>query len=182
MTVDAAGNANVAGWGKRGSAEDGLAAKFTPAGADMPDPSRFTLRQIGVIHTGVPAPAPHSGPPLTLEELRAQAAEEAAAPRLGRVEVFEEFAAGLTDIEDHAQLYLLFWLHESRPSEDLTPFLGPQRGVFATRSPSRPNLLGLTEVRLVERQGNVLVVDGVDMYDGTPLLDIKPVLGFVDRP
>ena len=94
--------------------------------------------------------------------------------------MFEEFAAGLTDIEHHEQLYLLFWLSESGPSEDLTPFLGPQRGVFATRSPGRPNPLGLTEVRLVERRGNVLVVDGVDMYDGTPLLDIKPVLGFAE--
>ena len=148
--------------------------------AEAADSFRFTLRPIGVIHTGVPAPAPHVGPPLTPDEFRALAAEGAGAPRLGRVEVFEEFAAGLTDIEDHEKLYLLFWLHESRPAENLTPFLGPQRGVFATRSPSRPNLLGLTEVRLVERQGNVLVVDGVDMYDGTPLLDIKPVLGFAD--
>jgi tRNA-Thr(GGU) m(6)t(6)A37 methyltransferase TsaA len=138
----------------------------------------FTLKPIGVIHTGVAAPTPHAGPPLTLDELRALAAERAAAPRLGRVEVFEEFAAGLTDIEDHERLYLLFWLHESGPSDNLTPFLGPQRGVFATRSPSRPNPIGLTEVRLVERRGNVLIVDGVDMYDGTPLIDIKPVLGF----
>ena len=140
----------------------------------------FTLRSIGVIHTGVPAPRPHRSPSLTLDELRAVAAEEAAASRLGRVEVFEEFADGLTDIEHHERLLLLYWLHEARPSGDLTPFLGPQRGVFATRAPNRPNLLGLTEVRLVERQGNALVVDGVDMYDGTPLLDIKPVLAFAD--
>jgi len=144
--------------------------------------SVFTLRSVGVIHTGVPAPRPHAGPPLTLDALRALAAEEAAAPRLGRVEVFEEFAAGLTDIEHHERLYLLYWLHEAGASGDLTPFLGPQRGVFATRAPNRPNLLGLTEVRLVERQGNVLIVDGVDMYDDTPLLDIKPVLGFAEPP
>jgi tRNA (adenine37-N6)-methyltransferase len=143
--------------------------------------SSFTLKPIGAIHTDAAAPHPHTGPPLTIGELRALAAEETAAPRLGRVEVFEEFAAGLTDIEDHKELYLLYWLHESGPSDNLTPFLGPQRGVFATRSPSRPNPLGLTEVRLVERQGNVLVVNGVDMYDGTPLLDIKPVPGFARK-
>lgn len=96
--------------------------------------------------------------------------------------MFEEFAAGLTDIEHHERLYLLYWLHEAQASGDLTPFLGPQRGVFATRAPNRPNLLGLTEVRLVERQGNVLVVEGVDMHDGTPLLDMKPVPGFAEPP
>lgn len=92
----------------------------------------------------------------------------------GRIEVFEEFAAGLADVEDHEQLCLLFWLHQSTPPGDLAPFISPPRGIFATHSPSRPNPLGLTIVRLIERQGAVLVVEGVDLYDGTPLLDIRP--------
>jgi tRNA (Thr-GGU) A37 N-methylase len=56
----------------------------------------------------------------------------------------------------------------------LAPFVSPPQGVFATHSPSRPNPLGLTIVRLIEKQGRILFVEGVDMYDGTPLLDIKP--------
>jgi len=88
--------------------------------------------------------------------------------------VFEEFAVGLADIEDYEQLYLFFWLHRSTPPRDLAPFVGRPRGLFASHSPSRPNPLGLTIVSLIERQGRILVVEGVDMYDGTPLLDIKP--------
>lgn len=85
---------------------------------------------------------------------------------------------GRHHIEDYEQLYLFFWLHRSTPPRDLAPFVGRPRGLFATHSPSRPNPLGLTIVRLIERQRRILVVEGVDMYDGTPLLDIKP---YVER-
>ena len=77
-------------------------------------------------------------------------------------------------MEDYEQLYLFFWLHQSTSPRDLAPFISPPRGIFATHSPSRPNPLGLTDVRLIERQGRILIVEGVDLYDGTPLLDIKP--------
>jgi tRNA-Thr(GGU) m(6)t(6)A37 methyltransferase TsaA len=137
----------------------------------------LTLRPIGVVHTDLHAPVPVAGPPLTPDELRARMATSARHER-GRVEVFEEFAAGLADIEDYVQLYLFFWLHQSTPPRDLAPFISPPRGIFATHSPSRPNPLGLTIVRLIERQSRILVVEGVDMYDGTPLLDIKP---YVER-
>ena len=56
----------------------------------------------------------------------------------GRVEVFEEFSAGLADIEDYEQLYLFFWLHLSTPPADLAPFVGRPRGLFATHSPAVP--------------------------------------------
>jgi tRNA-Thr(GGU) m(6)t(6)A37 methyltransferase TsaA len=79
-------------------------------------------------------------------------------------------------VEGFKYLYLLFWLHLSRPPQNLAPFISAPRGIFATHAPSRPNPLGLTIVRLVERQGSVLVVAGVDMLDGTPLLDIKPYI------
>ena len=134
----------------------------------------LTLRPIGVIHTGLQAPTPVPGPPLTPDELRARMAVSPAGHERGRVEVFEEFAAGLADVEDYERLYLCFWLHQSTPPRDLAPFISAPRGIFATHSPSRPNPLGLTIVRLIERQGRILIVEGVDMYDGTPLLDIKP--------
>jgi tRNA-Thr(GGU) m(6)t(6)A37 methyltransferase TsaA len=134
----------------------------------------LTLRPIGVIHTDLHPPAPVPGPPLTPDELRARMAASPAKHERARIEVFEEFAAGLADVEDYEQLYLLFWLHQSRPPDNLAPFMSAPRGVFATHSPSRPNPLGLTIVSLIERQGHILIVEGVDMYDGTPLLDIKP--------
>ena len=134
----------------------------------------LTLRPIGVIHTGLQWPPLSPGPPLAPDELRARMTMSATRHERGHVEVFDEFAAGLADIEDYAQLHLLFWLHRSTPPHDLAPFISSPRGVFATHSPSRPNPLGLTIVRLIERQGRILVVEGVDMYDGTPLLDVKP--------
>jgi tRNA-Thr(GGU) m(6)t(6)A37 methyltransferase TsaA len=148
---------------------------------DDSEAARFeslTLRPIGVIRTDLHPPAPAPGPLLTPDELRARMAASPDRHERGRVEVFEEFAAGLADIEDCEQLYLFFWLHQSTPPPDLAAFVGRPRGLFATHSPSRPNPLGLTIVRLIERQGRILVVEGVDMYDGTPLLDIKPC---VDR-
>jgi len=142
-------------------------------GSPAASPHLLALRPIGVIRTGIHPSGPAAGPPLTPGELRARIAASARRER-GRVEVFEEFAAGLADVEDYEHLYLFFWLHHSTPPRDLAPFMSSPRGIFATRSPSRPNPLVLTIVRLVERQGRMLIVEGVDMYDGTPLLDIKP--------
>jgi len=142
--------------------------------------ARLTLRPIGLIRTDLHAPAPAPGPPLTPDELRAKMTAPASRER-GRVEVFEQFAAGLADVEDYEQLYLFFWLHQSTPPRDLAPFISPPQGIFATHSPSRPNPIGLTIVRLIERQGRILIVEGVDMYDGTPLLDIKPYVRREDK-
>jgi tRNA-Thr(GGU) m(6)t(6)A37 methyltransferase TsaA len=98
----------------------------------------------------------------------------------GRVEVFEAYAGGLLDIEGFSHLHLLYWLHRATPAElEVIPYLDDvPHGVFATRSPSRPNPLGLSVVRLVERRGRFLLVEDVDVLDGTPLLDIKP---YVER-
>jgi tRNA-Thr(GGU) m(6)t(6)A37 methyltransferase TsaA len=94
----------------------------------------------------------------------------------GRVEVEPAYAEGLQDVEGFSHLHLLYVFHRSPPRGlRVTPFLDVQpRGVFATRHPCRPNPLGLSVVRLLARQGNVLEVEGVDVLDGTPLLDIKP--------
>jgi len=100
----------------------------------------------------------------------------------GTLELLPEFAAGLADIEGFSHLYVL-WCFDRSTDFDLiaTPPCddrGPH-GVFATRSPRRPNPIGLTVVELLGRDGENLRVRGVDMLDGTPILDIKPYLSSV---
>jgi tRNA-Thr(GGU) m(6)t(6)A37 methyltransferase TsaA len=92
------------------------------------------------------------------------------------VEVFPEFAEGLDDCEGFSHLCLLYVFHQSTGYQlKCKPFRDDQlRGVFATRAPRRPNPIGLTVVKLLRRRRAVLEVSGVDMLDGTPLLDIKP--------
>jgi len=95
---------------------------------------------------------------------------------LGRAEIFPEFAEGLRDVEGFSHLYLIFHLDRAGPARlAVKPFLQDvERGVFSTRAPCRPNAIGLSIVRLMRRDGNVLHLDAVDILDGTPLLDIKP--------
>ena len=94
----------------------------------------------------------------------------------GYVEVFPEFAEGLKDLEGFSHIILLYTFHQSDGyTLQVKPFLDDRlRGLFATRHPCRPNPIGLSIVRLLTRRGNILDVEGVDMLDGTPLLDIKP--------
>ncbi len=101
----------------------------------------------------------------------------------GRIEVRPEFEAGLADIEGFSHLYVLWVFHQAggyeltgRPPTDDRP-----HGVFATRSPRRPNPIGLTVVELLGREGRTLKVRGVDMLDGTPVLDIKPYLSSIPQ-
>ncbi len=101
----------------------------------------------------------------------------------GRAEIFPEYEEGLRDLEGFSHIYLIYHLHRSK-SVKLTvkPFLQDiERGVFATRAPSRPNAIGLSIVELVSREGNILYLDDVDILDGTPLLDIKPYTAKFDR-
>ena len=100
----------------------------------------------------------------------------------GIVELYPEFAAGLADIEGFSHIHLLYALHKSSGySLRVKPFLDDhERGLFATRHPRRPNPLGMSIVRLIARDGNRLRVEGLDMLDQTPLLDIKPYLPSVD--
>jgi tRNA-Thr(GGU) m(6)t(6)A37 methyltransferase TsaA len=101
----------------------------------------------------------------------------------GRAEIFPEFAEGLRDLDGFSHLYLIYHFHKAGSARLLvTPFLQDvERGVFATRSPRRPNAIGLSVVELVCREGNVLHLEGVDILDGTPLLDIKPYTAKFDR-
>lgn len=95
---------------------------------------------------------------------------------IGLVEVYPEFADGLKDIEDLSHIHLLYIFHESSGySLHVKPFLDDhEHGIFATRYPYRPNPIGISTVRLISRQENMLTIEGVDVLDGTPLLDIKP--------
>jgi tRNA-Thr(GGU) m(6)t(6)A37 methyltransferase TsaA len=95
---------------------------------------------------------------------------------VGRVEVFKKFRDGLCDIEGFSHIVLIYCFHKSRGYNLLVkPYLdSKERGLFATRAPRRPNRIGMTVVKLIRRRGGVLIVRGIDVIDGTPLLDIKP--------
>jgi tRNA-Thr(GGU) m(6)t(6)A37 methyltransferase TsaA len=99
----------------------------------------------------------------------------------GTLEVRPGLEAGLTDIEGFSHLYVIWVFHKADRSELLgtPPTDDRPHGVFATRAPYRPNPIGLTVVRLLGREGNRLRVRGLDMLDGTPILDIKPYLSSV---
>ena len=101
----------------------------------------------------------------------------------GILEILPEFEDGLTDIEGFSHLFVI-WTFDRSEGYDLlaTPPTDTRpHGVFATRSPRRPNPIGLTVVRLVGREGRRLQVHGVDMLDGTPILDLKPYLSSVQE-
>jgi tRNA-Thr(GGU) m(6)t(6)A37 methyltransferase TsaA len=94
----------------------------------------------------------------------------------GSVEVFPDYADGLVDLDGFSHIMLIYHFHlAKRPSLISKPFMDDRpHGVFAIRAPSRPNPIGISVVRLVKIQDNVLHVQDVDIVDGTPLLDIKP--------
>jgi tRNA-Thr(GGU) m(6)t(6)A37 methyltransferase TsaA len=100
----------------------------------------------------------------------------------GVLELNSDLEAGLTDIEGFSHLYVL-WVFDRSTDWDLMahPPIDEKRphGVFATRSPRRPNAIGLTVVRLLRREAARLHVHGVDMLDGSPILDLKPYLSSV---
>ena len=100
----------------------------------------------------------------------------------GRIELLPEYAAGLKDLEGFERIWLLYWLDRAaEPRLSVTPFLDTvQRGIFATRSPCRPNRIGISCVRLRRIDGNVLTILDVDVLDATPLLDIKPYVPAFD--
>ncbi|ODS37147.1 tRNA-Thr(GGU) m(6)t(6)A37 methyltransferase TsaA [Candidatus Altiarchaeales archaeon WOR_SM1_SCG] len=94
----------------------------------------------------------------------------------GTVEVFQKYAEGLEDIEGFSHIFLIYHFHLSKKvSLKVKPYLDDLRhGVFATRAPGRPNPVGVSVVRLLRVEGNILHIRGADIVEGTPLLDIKP--------
>ncbi|MBN1985958.1 MAG: tRNA (N6-threonylcarbamoyladenosine(37)-N6)-methyltransferase TrmO [Prolixibacteraceae bacterium] len=96
----------------------------------------------------------------------------------GRVELFPQFEDGLLDIEGFSHLILIYYFHRSEGFQlQVKPFLDENKhGVFSTRAPFRPNPVGVSVVKLVNRNKNILEIENVDILDGTPLLDIKPYI------
>ncbi|HEX2770050.1 MAG TPA: tRNA (N6-threonylcarbamoyladenosine(37)-N6)-methyltransferase TrmO [Geobacteraceae bacterium] len=125
---------------------------------------RYEVKTVGVIHTG------H----VTKEETPIQGAYQPDA--MGMVELFPEFAAGLKDIGLFSHIILIYHFDRAGQVELIRkPFLDDApHGIFATRHPCRPNGIGISIVRLLGHEENLLKVGGIDVLDGTPLLDIKP--------
>jgi tRNA-Thr(GGU) m(6)t(6)A37 methyltransferase TsaA len=97
----------------------------------------------------------------------------------------EELTEGLDNLDEFSHIIVIYYMHKSRKPSPLS--VHPKYrtepapvGVFASRSPDRPNALGKTTVKLLERRANVLTVQGLDAIDGTPVLDIKPYLPDID--
>ncbi len=124
------------------------------------------IKPIGIIHS------PHN----SIKDMPIQ--PKGALEVEGYVIVDEEYAAGLQDLDGFSHIYLLYSFHEAKRIElRVKPFMDEQtRGVFATRSPLRPNHIGISIVKLIRVEGNKLFVRGIDVLDKTPLLDIKPYI------
>jgi tRNA (adenine37-N6)-methyltransferase len=129
----------------------------------------FEMRPIGFVRS------PHTGTDQIPKGCGATHTAE------GVLEILPEYEEGLTDIEGFSHLFVIWVFHRAegyallgKPPTDERP-----HGVFATRSPRRPNPIALTVVELIRRQGARLYVRGLDMLDGTPILDIKPYLSSV---
>jgi tRNA (adenine37-N6)-methyltransferase len=129
------------------------------ANAEIPMP----LVGIGVIHSSYRQPAGTPLQPVFDPDTQ------------GTVEIFPEYANGLQDLNGFERIWLLYWFNRAPPARlRVVPFRDEvERGIFATRAPCRPNPIGLSCVRLLGMERNVLTIGGVDILDGTPLLDIK---------
>jgi tRNA (adenine37-N6)-methyltransferase len=136
---------------------------------ETPATGEVTMRPVGFVRSAFTA---------TAQIPKGPGAEHTAE---GVIEILPEFEVGLQDVEGFSHLVVIWRFHQAEgfallgtPPSDDRP-----HGVFATRSPRRPNPIGLTVVELLERNGRRLRVRGVDMLDGTPVLDLKPYLSSV---
>ena len=132
----------------------------------------FSVRPIGFVRS----------PFVEKVEAPRQAVAEGAEGVAGRVEILPEHEHALSDLEGFDRIWLVFWFHQANGARAkvLPPRSDRKRGVFATRSPHRPNPIGLSAVRLERIDGLVLHVRDLDLLDGTPVLDIKPYLPYAD--
>jgi len=101
---------------------------------------------------------------------------------IGTAEVFPEYQEGLKDVEGFSHVYLIYYFDRAKEEQLLgKPFLeDDERGIFAIRSPMRPNRIGISIVKLEKVEDNVVTFSEVDILDGTPLLDIKPYVSYFD--
>jgi tRNA-Thr(GGU) m(6)t(6)A37 methyltransferase TsaA len=130
------------------------------------------LKPIGIIHTPFTKP---EGMPIQ---------PRGAAGIRGTIDLFDEYHAGLKDLEGFSHIILLYHFHRSQGFNlQVVPFMDSElRGLFATRAPKRPNPIGISVVQLDKIENGVLHIQNVDIMDGTPLLDIKPYVPEFDSP
>ena len=102
---------------------------------------------------------------------------------ISEITIKEDLKEALSRIDEFSHIIVIYWMHKLPPSQRSITKVHPKGnhtlpivGVFASRSPARPNPIGITTVKLLERRGNVLKVTGLDALDGTPVLDIKPYI------
>jgi tRNA-Thr(GGU) m(6)t(6)A37 methyltransferase TsaA len=131
---------------------------------------RIELTPIGIIHSPF-----KSNEDIPIQAFRSE--------DVGEVEIFDKYEQGLNDIEGFSHIIIVYIFHKSQGySLNVKPFLDPNlRGLFATRHPNRPNPIGMSIVRLLKRDGNKLKIKGMDVIDGTPLVDIKPYVPRFDE-
>jgi tRNA-Thr(GGU) m(6)t(6)A37 methyltransferase TsaA len=120
------------------------------------------------------------------EKVRAARQASVAQQIAGTIELLPQYQHALADLDTFERVWVLFWFDRARrpgsatPSKVLPPRSSKKRGVFATRSPHRPNPIGLSAVRLERIEGATLFVRDLDILDGTPVLDLKPYLPYAD--
>ena len=110
--------------------------------------------------------------------------EETNEKEVSKIRIFDEFCDGLKGLDTFSHILILYWFH-LRDTEEERGVLrviprrhkgSPEVGVFASRSPSRPNPIGLSVVELVKMEGNILLVKGLDAFEGSPVIDVKPYI------
>ena len=124
---------------------------------------KIEIQAIGIIHT-------------VYNEISDMPIQPMAATEEAYIELYPKFIDGLKDIEGFSHITLLYHLHKVEGyALQVTPFMDTvEHGIFATRSPKRPNAIGLSTVKLIRVEGSKLYIEQADMLDGTPLIDIKP--------
>ena len=145
----------------------------------VPFPTELQIKPIGKIHS--PYKERHGTP--RQSELRSRPNDYE--PVKATVELFETEvpATALKDLEGFERIWIISWLHlNTNWNPTVLPPRGPRirRGTLATRAPHRPNPIGLSAVRLLKIEKNLLIVEGVDLLDNTPILDIKPYVSYCD--
>ncbi|MFX0100079.1 MAG: tRNA (N6-threonylcarbamoyladenosine(37)-N6)-methyltransferase TrmO [Candidatus Hodarchaeota archaeon] len=134
---------------------------------------KIVFTPIGIVHSEFKHPR---GTPIQAASPLAQGTE-------GYIEIFPEYIDGLKDLDGFSHIILLYYFHKAGPYRLLRkPFMdNEERGIFSIRAPSRPNPIGISIVKLIEvKEGGKLIIQDLDILDGTPLLDIKPYLPAMD--
>lgn len=125
---------------------------------------KIIINPIGIIHT-------------PFEDVKNMPIQPIAAEGIfGQIEVFPQFVDGLKDLEGFSHITLLYHFHKIEGFElEVIPFMDNQpHGIFSCKAPKRPNAIGVSTVKLVKIEGNILHIEQPDMLNGTPLIDIKP--------